>query len=34
VRVPAMGLAFLVMWPYLYTDVAETWKLSDRRKHW
>lgn len=32
VRVPAMGLAFLVMWPYLYTDVAETWKLSDRRK--
>lgn len=32
VRVPAMGLAFLVMWPYLYTDVGETWKLGDRRK--
>ena len=32
VRVPAMGLAFLVLWPYLYTDTAETWKLSDRRK--
>ena len=32
VRVPAMGLAFLVLWPYLYTDVGETWKLSDRRK--
>lgn len=32
VRVPAMGLAFLVMWPYLYTDTAETWKLSDRGK--
>ena len=32
VRVPAMGLAFLVMWPYLYTDVGETWKLADRRK--
>lgn len=32
VRVPAMGLAFLVLWPYLYTDVAETWKLGDRRK--
>jgi len=32
VRVPAMGVAFLVMWPYLYTDTAETWKLSDRKK--
>ncbi len=32
VRVPAMGLAFLVMWPFLYTDTAETWKLSDRKK--
>lgn len=32
VRVPAMGVSFLVMWPYLYTDTAETWKLSNRRK--
>src|SRR5262249_6975790 len=32
VRVPAMGLAFLVMWPYLYTDTAETWELSNNRK--
>ncbi|MBM3346268.1 MAG: hypothetical protein FJY55_07230 [Betaproteobacteria bacterium] len=32
VRVTAKGLAFLIMWPYLYTDTAETWKLSDRRK--
>jgi putative peptide zinc metalloprotease protein len=32
VRVPAMGVAFLVMWPFLYTDTGETWKLSDRRK--
>ena len=32
VRVPAMGVAFLVLWPYLYTDVGETWKLADRRK--
>jgi len=32
VRVPAMGVAFLVMWPFLYTDTAETWKLSNRRK--
>lgn len=32
VRVPAMGVSFLVMWPYLYTDTAETWKLADRHK--
>ncbi len=32
VRVPAMGVAFLVLWPFLYTDVAETWKLADSRK--
>ncbi len=32
VRVPAMGVAFLVLWPFLYTDVGETWKLADRRK--
>jgi putative peptide zinc metalloprotease protein len=32
VRVPTIGLAFLVMWPYLYTDTGETWKLGDRRK--
>jgi len=32
VRVPAMGVAFLVLWPFLYTDTAETWKLANRRK--
>jgi putative peptide zinc metalloprotease protein len=32
VRVPTMGVAFLVLWPYLYTDTSETWKLADRRK--
>lgn len=31
-RVPTMGLAFLVMWPVLYTDVTDAWKLVDRRK--
>ena len=31
-RVPTMGLAFLVMWPVLYTDVNETWTLSSRRQ--
>ena len=32
VRVPAMGLAFLVLWPFLYTDTGETWKLADRKR--
>lgn len=32
VRVPAMGVAFLVLAPFLYTDTGETWKLADRRK--
>jgi putative peptide zinc metalloprotease protein len=29
-RVPAMGVAFLVMWPMAYTDTNETWRLTDR----
>jgi putative peptide zinc metalloprotease protein len=32
VRVPTMGVAFLVLAPFLYTDTGETWKLGDRRK--
>jgi putative peptide zinc metalloprotease protein len=32
VRVPTLGVAFLVCWPYLYTDTGETWKLGDHRK--
>ncbi|AWK89731.1 HlyD family efflux transporter periplasmic adaptor subunit [Azospirillum thermophilum] len=31
-RVPAMGVAFLVLFPVAYTDVNEVWKLDDRRK--
>ena len=31
-RVAHMGVAFLVMWPMLYTDTGESWKLRDRRK--
>lgn len=31
-RVPTMGVAFLVMWPVLYTDVNEAWKLTSRRQ--
>lgn len=30
-RVPTMGLAFLVMWPVLYTDTNDAWKLKDKR---
>ena len=31
IRVAHMGVAFLVMWPMLYTDTGESWKLSDRK---
>lgn len=30
VRVPSMGLAFLVLQPRLFTDVTDCWKLSNR----
>ncbi|BAL97160.1 peptidase M50 family protein [Rubrivivax gelatinosus IL144] len=29
-RVPTMGVAFLVLWPVLYTDTNEAWKLTRR----
>jgi putative peptide zinc metalloprotease protein len=32
VRVAHMGFALLVMWPVLYTDTSESWKLADRRQ--
>lgn len=31
-RVPAMGLAFLVLWPVPYTDTNDVWRLSDERR--
>lgn len=31
-RVPTMGIAFLVLWPVLYTDTTEAWKLRSRRQ--
>lgn len=31
VRVPTMGIAFIVLWPVLYTDVTDGWKLPRRR---
>lgn len=30
--VPTMGIALLVLWPVLYTDVTEGWKLASRKK--
>ncbi len=30
VRVAHMGIAFLVMWPMLYTDTGESWRLKNR----
>lgn len=32
VRVGHMGVAFLVMWPMLYTDTSESWRLASSRK--
>ena len=31
-RVTTMGVAFLVMFPVLFTDTTDSWKLTDRRK--
>ena len=32
VRVPHMGIALVVLWPMLYTDTSESWKLSTPRR--
>ena len=29
--VPAMGIALIVLWPVLYTDVTEGWRLPNRK---
>jgi len=29
-RVPTMGVAFLVMWPVLYTENSDAWRLTER----
>jgi len=31
-RVPSMGVALMVMWPVLYTDTTDTWRLTQRRQ--
>lgn len=30
-RVPTIGVAFIVMWPMLYSDNSDAWKTSDKR---
>lgn len=32
VRVSHMGIAFVVLWPMLYTDTSEAWKLHSHRQ--
>lgn len=31
-HIPTMGIVFMVLWPVLYTDVTDGWKLSKRRQ--
>ena len=31
-RVPTIGVALLVMWPVLYTETSEVWKLSSQKQ--
>lgn len=31
-KIPSMGVAFLVLWPVLYTDTSDAWKLPERRQ--
>ncbi|MGB0721689.1 MAG: hypothetical protein ACPGU7_04755 [Gammaproteobacteria bacterium] len=31
-HVRTMGIAFLVMWPILFTDASDSWRLDDRKK--
>lgn len=32
IKVPSMGVAFLVLWPILYSDTTESWKLTSRKQ--
>ncbi|MEN0087317.1 MAG: HlyD family efflux transporter periplasmic adaptor subunit [Pseudomonadota bacterium] len=32
VRVPVIGVAFMMFFPILYTDTSDAWRLGDRRK--
>ena len=32
VNVPSMGIALLVLWPVMFTDATDAWRLHDRNK--
>lgn len=32
VHVPVMGVALIILWPVLFTDVTDSWKLTNRRQ--
>jgi putative peptide zinc metalloprotease protein len=32
IKVPTMGVAFLVMWPVLYTDATDAWRLTSKKQ--
>lgn len=32
VRVPSMGVAFIIMWPVAFCDVTDAWKLTNRKQ--
>lgn len=32
VKVPTMGVAFMLLWPLLYTDTSESWKIPEPKK--
>lgn len=31
-HIPSMGIAFMVLWPVLYTDTSDAWKLTSKRR--
>ncbi len=31
-KVPIMGVAFIIIWPLLYTDTTDAWRLNDKRQ--
>lgn len=31
-KVPIMGIAFLIVWPLFYTDTTDAWRLADKKK--
>lgn len=32
VHIPVMGVALIILWPVLFTDVTDSWKLTNRRQ--